>query len=300
MKRRNFLKSQHVRQYKAERYKNPYNRNRTKFKGLKKALIALGVLAVLAGIPVLFFQLEVFRIKHIEIEGLASVPNEDVSAVVQAHLDTTRYGVLPQNHRFFFNKKQLHHDLQNSFFFEELTIEKGKQQTVHIWAKERVTSLVWLTGEDAYFLDLEGVITRELTEAEKNPIRERLGVPQVELPEGEVNASLLPTMPIIEDKADAGIALRQRIFNNETTNSIIAFDKGVRSQILEPFLYVIEDASTTWMTLHTRNGFYLQFDPTLDVEDQLSMLQVVLLEYNDRLEELNYIDLRFGNHVFVK
>lgn len=300
MKRRNFLKSQHVRQYKAERYKNPYNRNRKQFKGLKKVLIVLGVIVGIAAIPVLFFQLDLLRIHNVEIDGLASISNEEVTAVVQTHLDGKRFGILPQNHRFFFNKKQLRHDLQNEFFFEELAIETGKQQTLHIWAKERVTSLVWLTGDQAYFLDLEGVITRELTEAEKNPIRERIGVAQVELPEGEVNASLLPTMPIIEDASDSGIALRQRIFNSENTESIITFDQGVRSQILEPFLYVIDDPSVSWMTLHTKNGFYLQFDPTLDVQDQLSMLQVVLLEYNDKLDELNYIDLRFGNHVFVK
>lgn len=300
MKRRNFLKSQHVRQYRSDKFKNPFKRENKSLKRLRRFFIAFGVIAVLTSIPVLIFKLEFFRIRNIEISGLESIPEEEVRGVVSEHLSEKWLGVFPQNHRFFFSMPKLEEKLFDTFFFEELGIDLMKKNTVYIWTHERVTSLVWLTDQDAYFLDLDGTITRELLETEKNPVRERLGIEQVALAEGEQNTPLLSDMPIIKDVSGSQIEIRQEIFNSEYVENIITFDKGIRQQILEPYMYEIENPETSWMTLHTKNGFYIMFDPELDVSEQLNMLQVVLTEYTDRIEELNYIDLRFGNHVFVK
>ncbi|MCH8049188.1 hypothetical protein IH979_00565 [Patescibacteria group bacterium] len=300
MKRRNFLKSQHIRQYRAQRFQNPYFKNEVKKRGRwKKILIFVTILMVIVAIPALFIATPILKISAVNVQGLSTIPNSDIEQIVQYQFDTKRWGIFPQNHLLFFNKQMLHDRLQEEYNFITLKT-KLHGKTLEIVAEERITSLVWISEAAWHFIDLEGMITRSLFEQESNIIKERLGMAATPIEEGQANMVMHPTMPIIKDLSLDEIETGQQVLSSAAVESILTFDQAVRRLILDPFQYEIEEPKAQWMTLKTKNGFDILFDLKHEIEKQKNTLGIILSEYNERLEEISYIDLRFGNHVFVK
>ena len=80
---------------------------------------------------------------------------------------------------------------------------------------------------------------------------------------------------------------------------VIDFDIGARRLLIHPKTYGVEAPGSPWMRVDTDMAYDLLFDGTKDVEEQIETLRSVLQD-NEGLEAQEYIDLRFGNRIFVK
>jgi hypothetical protein len=56
----------------------------------------------------------------------------------------------------------------------------------------------------------------------------------------------------------------------------------------------------TWMKAVTENGYDILFDPSQDVQNQVTHLETVLREQISDPSVLQYIDVRFDDHVYYK
>ncbi|MFH1712066.1 MAG: hypothetical protein ABH846_02410 [Patescibacteria group bacterium] len=300
MKRRNFLKSQHIRQYKSERFSNPFFR-RTKRESKWKPFVLLFVfLLVWAGVIYMIFFSSILFMQRVNVQGLTTIPKDEVEEVIWDHLNEKRLFIFSKQHKFFLQKKVLHQKLQDRYNFVTLKIDTNKDN-LDVFVEERITSLVWITDSGWYFIDLEGTVSRPLFEGEANVIRERLGHALAIIDDDQDPVTTLhPTMPIIEDLSKTTVEPGFNILNESIVETAISFDKAVRQQILSPYIYQVENNTTPWIALKTENGFDVYFDLKSDVQEQIETLGMVLDEYSERLAEITYIDLRFGNHVYVK
>lgn len=298
MKRRNFLKSQHVKQYQSPRFRNPYRVQARSKKRLFMIASVITIIIILITAPILILRADHWQIEEISIDGLVSIEKAEVRAIVDEQLSQKRWWLFSQQNQIFFNKNQLSQTLQDKYYFETLDISIS-QQVLDINAQEKITSLIWISGEQYYFINLDGQIARALSETELNEARGRLGFQIIET-DYEAGGQLQPNMPMIQDLSKTNVDEYKQVFTPEQTLALIGFDTEMRDLALEPTWYEIENPDSPWVTLRTSGGLLIMFELSGDYREQLAILKTVLDQYQDQIEDKSYIDIRFGNHVFVK
>ncbi|MFH1631558.1 MAG: hypothetical protein ABIA47_00845 [bacterium] len=282
MKRRNFTKSHQSKIYKDKKYQNPYFQQGRRFRfPWKKILIVLVVVASIAGIAYILLFSPLFRIKSTTISGLNVTPVNEVQQVVIDQFMSREWLVLPGDNRWVFDTDKLYNCLMNEYQFVELEVDLSGSE-LSVIAEERITSIVWTAADRAWILDLQGNVTHEI------------------LPDTESLPPLAPTVPRILDVSGAVVEVGDSILSESLIQGVIDFDRGIRQMSLEPDYYEIEQADITWFTLKLFDSFDILFDAGQGIEGQLSALELTMGEHQDRLNELEYIDLRFGDHVYVR
>lgn len=300
IKRRNFLKNQSVRAYGGNRFRNPYFQKgeawpRWKIIGLIIILLmmTLGTTGYLLFGPWL-------KIRQLEITGLTTVPVSEVEAVVKEQLASRQWLFLPGDQRWIFDQDQTSKILNERFRFEKLEI-KIENSTLKIEATERISAIAWQNQEKYYLLSLNGQPTIELDPVTINSLRTRLGEePLVTDPNLADRAPLVlaPTMPIVRDSSKIEITMDTVVIQPDYVQYLIDWDNQIRAGELQPTFYAVGDGN--WMTMNTQSGLKVLFDLEAPIEEQGRALGIILAEYHDQLSELSYIDVRFGNNVFVK
>ncbi len=297
MKRRNFLKHQSARQYKRRRFNNPYftYRNTVPTSVFTGTLIAIFLPALLL---LWIFLSPSWRIQEVQVVGLTTISLERVTNLVETDIQGDRFFIFPKSHRLFLQDELLLLHLKQEFDFNEVALETKKQQLL-ITVTEAVSELVFVQGETGTLMMLDGAMNRPLTEEEQQEISQRTGLQFVTSIQEADTKVLQPTAPVL--------VLR----NGETGNAIdtftsiepaffIALDTALRTRLIDPHYYELDAAQTTWVRVKTGQGTDLLFDGREDIEAQLNVLDIVIDEYQQNISDSEYIDLRFGNRVYVK
>ena len=297
MKRRNFLASAQKKSYQTKRFRNP----EASTKKTWRIRVIFGVATTLffaASIPFALAYAPVFTFNHIEVNGLTSIPDYAVTGAVYEQMEKKWFKILPQTNQFYFQAEEVLARLNEEFDFSKLEIAV-EGRGVYIEAEERIVELVWITGDTFYFLDLDGSIARELEEGELVQIEARLKNTADPLLEGDVR-KLQPHMPIIQDMSDESVDQDQQVLDEFAAENLIQVDKGFRSHQIEPVIYEIDKAGEKSLSLISSESYKIYLTTDQHPETIINNLSVVLTDYQERLEEISYIDLRFGNHIYIK
>lgn len=302
-KRRNFFKHEHIRSYKGRKFRNPYFKHDQNNNSWQRIL---AVIIFIISFCIAFYWVfygGLWRIQHISVQGLTTLDPAEVQETVWQDIHRQQIRFSRSDHRFFVPVNRLEKLLNAKYDFAELELQV-KGDTIQILATERITEVIWRVDRSFYFLDLAGLIMRELRPPEVNTILERLHMGTSVPSDGSeiAFAPLQPTMPIIEDKSRSEVNPNQIMLSGETPLNLLAFDQAVRALSIEPTIYEIEKPNELWLTVKTAQGFDILFDGVGDPELQANSLHAVLQkpEYRDRLPEIQYIDVRLGDRVFVK
>lgn len=298
-KRRNFLKSSTVRAHQGRRFQNPYFKKPHRSL-VRKLLPVFFVLVLFAGGIGYVIYGPLLRVENVSISGLTTIPEETVQDYVWQELNHQGLRILPKNHRWFVPTDDLSQQLMQEFDLSkaEIAIDGGQ---ITIQVEERILEFVWRVDRSFYFVDLEGVITRELRQNERNSLLERLNMELDPIEDGAERefAPLQPTMPIIEDKTLSEIKVGDRVLPAGASENILAFDLGLRQLALTPLIYESESRIDPWFRVVIDSPYQILFDGAGDPAGQLTALSVTLQEYEGLVIE-NYIDVRFPNRAFVK
>jgi hypothetical protein len=283
-----------------EIHRSKLDRNRKPKRTFRYYFVPIFVVLVLLGIPFFFSYASFFSIQEIRIEGLTTVVPSDVENFARIELDRKRLGLFPQKSTFFLHKKRLQERVQSEFSFSETSVTLYHRELV-ISASEPIAEIIFLNQATYFFLDLTGGIVAPLNASERNGIRMRLGLP-VETAEDELVTMrpIQPTTPVISNTLQEDILSGEPIFTSEEVSTILFFDDEIRRLGIGILQYEIEGTGSKWLRAQTELGIAILFELTVPVPDQIETLTVVLDQYSDQLSELEYIDIRFGNHVFVK
>ena len=293
MRRRNFLKSHHARKYDSRRFKNPYaKKQKRSWNGiLKMSLIAL---IVFVGIPFALFKLPFFYTNSITVEGSITLQPTHIESFVDSELQSKRWNVVPQNHIWFINEASLREKILNEFALDNATVTRNGR-SVHVLVEERITSLIWASGEVLYFVDQNGLVVRELSEDELNDVRSLL------YGEGERTFVIQSDdVFIVFEQSGGDVSQNGKVLYEEGVETLSVINAEIGRYLIEIESIESEHALSDWVTLNIRGGLDIYLSLEADPYDQLANLEVVLDEYQGGVGDIEYIDLRFGNRVFVK
>ena len=258
--------------------RNPLFPNR-EVSARRKFLIWLTLsIAALIGFGIFIIYGPLLRISGVVVQGLSSIPTDQVVNTVNQQLSARRWFIFPQNNRLLFDKETLAQNLIGQFSFKNVVISQdGKILVVH--TEESVLEVALKVADKTYFLTLEGIVSREASTDEISKL-----------------AELHPNMPIIvvgqlEVGEQPGLAERM-------VSGVIAAHEGLRLLDLKPESYEIMRSTDRWFTAKMQTGFDVLIDATKDINDQLATLKTILDNREGTTYE--YIDVRFGEHVFVK
>ncbi|MBI1908526.1 hypothetical protein HYS28_03920 [Candidatus Uhrbacteria bacterium] len=292
MKHRNFTRSFQAHAYSGRKLRNPFFSHEPR--RIPRGIVLAVFLAIVVGAGSLFLFAPFLAYRDVRIDGLTTLSVDDVRATVETTLDKRRLLVIPGRHLVFAHRGRIEHDLQAAYNFASLTLRR-EGRTLVIDAKERITQVAWISAGATSLVDLTGIAVSEASEEAKAQITARVAnAADVPFAPG-----LQPTMPIIENLKGETVTLGQPVLSSLMLERILTLDAALRDRELVPLRYTVEEASSPWTTAETSDTAIL-VDLTLDLTETLAMFDAFRHGSEQPLASLEYVDLRFGNHVYIK
>lgn len=275
MGKRNFFRQRESKRYKRKKYKNPYFRGQKKIPW-KWILWPTGSVILLVSITSFFLSSDLFRIKEVRIEGLTTIPTETIEPIVWDYLNERSGLLFRASNRFLFDQDTLKETLAVSFAFAQIDA-KREGNTLSLVLTEKTSHVLWVSGEDVYLADRQGAIIRTVQQEEATE-----------------------DIPRFVDLNNTRIAPETTVLTTEELERIESFHSYLQAQQFTLVETRIDRLAGKWMSTVVSEGFQILFDPSGDIPAQALRLETVLREKVPDRSRLEYIDLRFGDHVYIK
>lgn len=275
MQKRNHFHRLQQKRYSRGAYRNPYFQA-PKAPTNKYIYMGAGSLVLFAAIFIYFFSYPAFKIRSVEIRGIQTSSNEQMKTEIRAYLNQSHFFVFHNTNRFLFSKKSLQAFLENSFAFDQIDI-RLKKQTLSLTIKERTSDIIWKTNKELYLADLQGIVTKKIDQID--PAK---------------------PLPIIVDRNNKVMSVGDQVLSEDQIKKILTFHQLLLAQGISFTETQIDLQVGKWMGILTTQGFYILFDPDSDLKTQTERLSAMLKETIKDTSNLQYIDLRFGDHVYYK
>ncbi len=295
-RRRNFFRRAQLKRYKARPFQNPYFRKHPKRPLLSFAIGGLVCGTILAMGSFLLTSPR-FVLTSVSVEGATSTNPRIIRDAVETYLDTPRFIFFRARNRFLYQEDRLREHLATQFRFEYLDIRLAAQN-LRLTVKEKISSVIWVSGDRSYLVDATGSVIRELNAEE---LASSLSPPPIQGPsrEGEELAQD-PGLIVVEDRAKSPVEVGGSVLGKEDVERMIAFADGLKKMGILTVRHELDRTVGAWLRVATDDGYDILFDPASDVDGQLNRLTAVLKDQIRDPSTLEYIDLRFGNRVYFK
>lgn len=276
MPKRDFFKRTQRKGYRAGKYRNPYFQNVRKVPW-KLIGIVLGSLFFVGLMMNLMFSSPRLAINNVQINGIEHIDPAQIEGVVRRYLQQRALLVFKSSNQFLFSSDKLNAELEGAFALANVSLGQSGG-TLTITVEERTSNLIWITEEGRYVVDLEGIINREIA------LDQILDIP----------------LPIFNDTNDLDVSVGDRVMTESEIQNIFNFLEHLEGQGIEYTEIKVDRLAGKWMSVQTVIGFEILFDSVGDISLQAKHLDSVILEEVDDLTTLEYIDVRFGDHVYYK
>jgi hypothetical protein len=161
--------------------------------------------------------------------------------------------------------------------------------------EERISSLIWVTGEKRYYLDLNGQIVRtvQLEESINQAVSDDLVIVRSQLAAQQY--------PIIYDLSNQPAVTNQFVIEPQIIQFILDLTENIKAKAdFDLSHYNLADAGAQDITLVTKEGWQVHFSFKQNLQVQVKKLLLLLSEEISDRSNLQYIDLRFGDKVFYQ
>jgi hypothetical protein len=263
----------------------------------KKLLPVGGVLIILFFVCYglhYFATQEKFYIRNVAFTGIYSLSQTEVESTTNTFLDSHAFLFFPKRHIWFFHSDKLKAVLENAFPLDVETVERT-EQSLAITVTEDIVMVALHTGERWYLLSLDGHIVRPLTPEE---------IPLLAAPAADGTAPTIPfdRLPKIELKTtSSSLENNAAVLPKERLTALLTINTKLHAMGLTPKTFSFRNDDETWTTLTINEKNYsIYLDLAKDLDEQIFMLKTVMDKYTGKDENVSYIDVRFGNHVYVK
>lgn len=292
MQHRNFTRVAHAKSYAGGRLRNPFFDHEPR--RVNPWLLLIGVSVLSLSLLATFLYAPFLQYNQLEIAGLTTLSANEVESTANEVLNHNRWLIVPGRQLFLMNSAQLIKKLNTKFNFANITLHRtGRRLSIN--AVERITQVTWLTGDKAYLLDLSGLAVAEASPALlAEVIARKDGAASIPVAPG-----VQPTMPIIINSKAEEVVLGQVILDVTRLTNILILDSALRERGLLPHSYVFDNAAQPWLTVRTE-AITLLIDVTQNVTEAMNMLDTYRAQGDTSFTTLKYIDLRFGNHLYIQ
>ncbi|HBR80348.1 MAG: hypothetical protein UX09_C0004G0017 [Candidatus Uhrbacteria bacterium GW2011_GWE2_45_35] len=295
-KRRNFFRKAQVAPYQAHRFKNPYFRAKAKAPTwpLAAAGAAIGLLIALSSF---FITAPIFTISSVRVEGAETINPKEIRDLAEDYLSSRSLLFFKTSNRLFFNEEKMRSLLEDKYSFSTLDVKREKQ-TLAIIFKEKISSFLWLTNSNSYLLDETGSVIRATPTEETELI---LSPPLIQGPT-KIGGLIPETVKILvfQDLANKPISVGDAVLLENEVYNVRTFFEAMYSAGIIIDRFELNRSIGSWLKAETQEGFDLLFDPSGDVLQQADNVLLLLKDQVKDRSALEYIDVRFGDHVYYK
>ncbi len=276
MQKRNHFHRLQQKHYSRGTYRNPY------FQAPKKdpkhiLFAAAGLVCVLIFAAIYFCSYPAFTLQRVETRGLDASSNLQFESQIRDYLNESHLFFFHNTNQFLFSEKKFRESLSKRFAFDKLDIHI-KNHVVYLDVKERTSDIVWRSNGEGYLADLNGVITEHIetmTPADQN-------------------------LPVLVDKNNQVVNVGDHVLTDSVLKNILSFQQLLTLQNISFTETQIDLQTGKWMGVLTKEGYRILFDQNGDLQAQSDRLKTILRDTIKDTSHLQYIDLRFGDHVYYK
>lgn len=256
-------------------YRNPYFQ--APKKDPRKILFACGGgFLLLIFVAIYFYSYPVFAIQRVELKGLEPTSRMQMETQIHDYLNESHLFFFHNTNQFLFSEKKFREFISKTFAFDHLDVQI-KHQVLSLSVKERTSDVVWKTNGEAFLVDLQGVVTQKI--------------------ESEVGVHPLP---VFVDRGNQEIAIGDHILSPDQIKHILSFQQLLSTQGIQFTETQIDLQAGKWIGVKTAQGYTIMFDPEGNLSAQSERLKTILRDTIKDTSHLQYIDLRFGDHVYYK
>lgn len=251
------------------RYRKPRRPKRKLYKS--KAFWSLFFFLLFFGSAFYFaFFSDLLKVKNIEVSGNQKLGADDVRNALLNEVSKKIFFFIPKN-IFAVNFDKLSNDIVEKFpEIEKVSIKINLPNTVSAEIIEKTPVGCWCNNGECFYFDKYGIAYQK-------------------------NDNCSNLLKIISDKKSA---ITKEIISAEHLKDILSiYNDAVDSEQIKDI--IISDDK---ITLESKQGWVAYFKPYDDISSQVINLKAVLGQKltANKISQLNYIDLRFGNKIFYK
>ena len=271
---RNYPRRFQQKRYGQKQYKNPYFSHK-RFLYYPYLWVSVGVAVCIVILVCFAFSLPTFKISSVSVTGLDRTSKEDFESHIIGYLSQRRSVLFKNTNRFLFSKSALKFYLDSFYNFEQFDVSL-KKNTLSITLKERASQLVWKTLDELYLVDFNGVVIRQTSQSDP------------------------ATLPLFVDRNNVQVKVGGLILSTDEIKKTFEFHEGLKRLQIGFTETQVDRLAGKWIGILTVNGYTILFDATGDIDAQLRRLEILKKDTLKNDQKLQYIDLRFGDHVYYK
>jgi len=234
-----------------------------------------------------------FIISNIEITGTACLDQGVVKKEIENALSERTMIFFSRANKILFSPQKLADELTRDLPIDHADIVVDGN-TLHVAVQEDVVMVLFHSGNDWLLSDLSGAILRSLTADEILLLDSppATNVEMLQLPFNKIPKILL--------SESVSTDLKDPIYPKQRLETLSELDKGLRSVGLTPDRYLLETRKDTWLAVTTKEKPYsIYFELENPIPPQIKILSSILSEHQE-IPGMAYVDLRFGNRVYMK
>lgn len=253
-----------------------------------------GFLAVMSVIGWAYIGLasDAVQINEVKAQGLTQLDELDVTHEVFTLLDgQSQWTLLSKRHAGNIDKAWLEKALQERIFAASVKIDRITPKTIHLTIQERSKRLILHSRQWYYWLDLQGVVTAELTDAEKRDAQARLL--------GQKKAELADA-PIIKQNTAEPLAEGYVFGNDQMIKEWIQWNDRLRLAGLEFRELEPPQTSSTKLAVLSAYGEEVFFDITSPLETQVKTYTTFKKTDEGKAKTYEYVDARVPGRVYTR
>jgi hypothetical protein len=257
----------------------------------KRTVIGMLMGVAFVGWTYVFFFSDIFVVNRLEIEGLKVLGRGEVAEEVDSALEKMRVWPFRMKNIFFIDENRLAETLKDKIFAQSVAVDKKYPNILRLIIKERQTSLVIEKNSKMWQIDRDGIIMREILDAQErsliqsqvnNPVSDRSSV----LPILEISHDIDPTV------GNSYVTDFRVTMWLDTFKSLQDLGFGYRHA-------TVESATSTKLILNMFEPYDVYIDIMEPVEPQIMSLYEFLRVKKD-VSIKEYIDARIPGKIYYQ
>jgi len=268
--------------YQTKNLKNPFFHSHKNNKETRKIGIGfyiIGILVIILFVLYGLFLSSLFAIKTIKINGLGRLPESAISQRLWDQTDKKSIWPLKQKNLLLFKTKDAEADLMANFNFSKIKINKKPFNSLSVDIEERPYAFIWQEQGANYYSDSKGFIIRD----------------------SAVNPDDLKKFPVIENQTPNSLIENDYLKLDPSYLTFIFAVKSIAEKNPETLIskFIISQELNT-VKVQFQNGLLAFFSIKDDAAKQIDKFLIVKKEkIKDNLGSINYVDLRYGDKVYI-
>lgn len=248
-----------------------------------KKMFACFVICIIIFIIFLFWfflAAPFWHISNIKVEGLTRISTDEIVNKIKDQEMKSRYGLFKQTNIWLFDEKEAKESILTSYNLASLEIIKRPAKTLIVKVGERPYSFIFQQGNEFFYSAIDACIIRESVVSEEDKSKYLI----LENRNAE---------SMIDEKNKINISDAYLNFILELANQITVHPE------LSVERFIIDQEFNT-IKVKFRDGPLVYFNTKTDAKAQIERLVLVKKEkIKDNFSKTNYIDLRYGDRIFI-